>query len=59
MNEAVNKCSSLIREKNDLEKELLKKTNELENLKNSNYVPQRNSGKSNASNSKLEEESKM
>lgn len=55
MNEAVNKCSSLIKEKNDLENDIINKTNIIENLKNSNHLLHRNIVKSNLSNSKLEE----
>lgn len=58
MNEAVNKCSTLIKEKNDLERELINKTNQIENLKNSNQLLHKNLVKTNLRDGKLEE-SKM
>jgi hypothetical protein len=58
MNEAVNKCSTLIKEKNELERELINKTNQIENLKNSNQLLHKNLVKTNLREGKFEE-SKM
>ena len=50
MSEAVTKCSSLIKEKNDLERELINKTNQIDNLKNSNQMLHKNIVKSSFTN---------
>jgi len=42
MNEALTKCSSLLKEKSDLEKENIKKSNQIENLKNTNLILHKN-----------------
>jgi hypothetical protein len=42
MNEALNKCSYLIKEKTDLEKELHKKSHQIETLKNANLILHKN-----------------
>jgi hypothetical protein len=42
MNEALTKCSSLLKEKNDLEKENFKKTHQIDNLKNTNLILHKN-----------------
>jgi len=55
LNDAVNKCSFLIKEKNDLENIMINKTNQIENLKNCNHLLHKNIVKSNLNNSKLEE----
>lgn len=52
MSEAVTKCSSLIKEKNELERELINKTNQIDNLKNSNQILHKNIVKTNLSTNK-------
>lgn len=42
MNEAINKCSNLFREKSELEKEVNKKNTQIENLKNTNLLLHKN-----------------
>ena len=42
MNESINKSSELLNEKNNLEKELVIKINQIENLKNSNLLLHKN-----------------
>lgn len=42
MNEALTKCSSLMKEKSDLEKENFIKTQQIENLKNTNLILHKN-----------------
>ena len=42
MNEAINKSSLFLTEKNNLEKEIVLKNNQIENLKNSNLLLHKN-----------------
>lgn len=42
MNEALTKCSTLLKEKSELEKDNLKKTQQIENLKNANLILHKN-----------------
>jgi len=42
MNEAINKSSLFLTEKNNLEKEIVMKNNQIENLKNSNLLLHKN-----------------
>lgn len=42
MNEALTKCSSLLKEKSELEKDNFKKAQQIENLKNTNLILHKN-----------------
>ncbi len=42
MNEAINKCSILMKEKSEIEKDLIKKNLQVENLKNTNMLLHKN-----------------
>ncbi len=42
MNEAINKCSILMKEKSEIEKDLIKKNLQIENLKNTNMLLHKN-----------------
>jgi chromosome segregation ATPase len=42
MNDSINKCSSLIKEKGELEKEINKRNLQIENLKNTNLILHKN-----------------
>jgi hypothetical protein len=56
MNDAINKCSQLIREKLDMERELSKKTAQVENLKNTNMLLHKNFSQSIKSSREKEKE---